>query len=500
MVGRLITSNDDLVTSLEGVECLMIESMYQNNSGNLRRAWLINRRAMSIAQMMRLHIHGSISARTSNFEKVLEPETKLRISAEHMWLRLVCSDRYLSLMLGLPQGSADNSFAAAKALEGCDPMERMERIQCAAGGRILQRNNADLHNMAVTHEIDKLLRDAAVSMPAKWWLAPNLTSTVGHSREAFCETLRIMNQFTYYHLLAQLHLPYILHPSVDGKYDYSKVTAMNASRDILTRFVSFRSSISGPAYCRGVDFITFIASVTLCIVHICINAPREDQDFSTSSTTCFRSFAHQRLGDRGLMELTLEIMENMAENSVGEDVVASKIAGMLSQLLTIEAATASGDSYKTMGFPDVNEASPCGGIVNGDELCIHIPYLGTIKIERNGISKLSSPNLRSLSGYPLPEEEDQGLQKSSNSAQRSTGYQTVEQVISSNLGSKRTSQPQFTSLPNSCSAHDYEVNGTEELNILESGLAADIGDWSLQGVDTALFENLIRGFIEFEDV
>ena len=32
---RIVTGNDDLIDSLESVECFMIESMYQNNAGNL---------------------------------------------------------------------------------------------------------------------------------------------------------------------------------------------------------------------------------------------------------------------------------------------------------------------------------------------------------------------------------------------------------------------------------------------------------------------------------
>ena len=114
---RLVTSNDSLVVSLEGVECIMIESMYQNNAGNLRQAWLTNRRAMAIAQMMGLHLG------KSTFSDVIDVKIRDRIAPEYMWFRLVTSDRYLSLILGLPQGSRDNRFATPKALESCEPME-----------------------------------------------------------------------------------------------------------------------------------------------------------------------------------------------------------------------------------------------------------------------------------------------------------------------------------------------------------------------------------------
>lgn len=55
---RLVTSNEDatvcLVGCIEGLECIMLEAVYQANGGNLRRAWLAFRRAMMTAQLMKI--------------------------------------------------------------------------------------------------------------------------------------------------------------------------------------------------------------------------------------------------------------------------------------------------------------------------------------------------------------------------------------------------------------------------------------------------------------
>lgn len=50
----LVVSNDELLGSIEGLECVMLESMYQANVGNLRRSWLSGRRAIGVAQLMAL--------------------------------------------------------------------------------------------------------------------------------------------------------------------------------------------------------------------------------------------------------------------------------------------------------------------------------------------------------------------------------------------------------------------------------------------------------------
>jgi hypothetical protein len=48
---RLVTSNDGILESLEGLECLILEGVFHINAGNLRRAWLVFRRAISLAQL-----------------------------------------------------------------------------------------------------------------------------------------------------------------------------------------------------------------------------------------------------------------------------------------------------------------------------------------------------------------------------------------------------------------------------------------------------------------
>jgi hypothetical protein len=113
-----VTCNEELLQSIEGIECLMIESMYQNNAGNLRSAWHSIRRAMLIAQMMGLHRTNKPDSVT-----VLETETQVRVDPEYLWFRLMRMNRYLSLMLGMLQGTPNNDFAEPHVLELCTPME-----------------------------------------------------------------------------------------------------------------------------------------------------------------------------------------------------------------------------------------------------------------------------------------------------------------------------------------------------------------------------------------
>jgi len=55
LVTTAVTSDDDLICHVDGVECLVLQGLYNVNSGNVRRAWLTFRRGVSVAQLIGIH-------------------------------------------------------------------------------------------------------------------------------------------------------------------------------------------------------------------------------------------------------------------------------------------------------------------------------------------------------------------------------------------------------------------------------------------------------------
>ncbi|KAI0105633.1 hypothetical protein F4776DRAFT_657856 [Hypoxylon sp. NC0597] len=469
---KLVTSHDELISSVEGVECVMIESMYLNKAGNLRRAWLANRRAMAMAQLLELHVG------TTSPNVFLQKETWDRIDPHYMWFRLIVSDRYLSLMLGLPQGSPETVFPNLDALENCVPLERMERMEVVAAGLILQRNGAERTNLVATCKIDQILQEAAALMPPQWWLiTSDLGAIDGNDEKAFEESIRLTNQFAHHHLLLQLHLPYMMLPSTaELSYDYSKMTAAGASRTILGQFVAFRNSMSSIAYCRGIDFIAFIASTTLCIAHI--EARRQRGTDASKSAPAFQSLRHQRLSDRGLLERALEVMETMAHRN--HDVVAKKISSILRPLLVIESNSFRGDCYHIYASSEADKQDPqCIGETSGAShtLRIQIPYFGTIHIEHR-------PALSNTATWTqMPSEELHW----NHTQPVNTDWQAIPPCFDPD-GSIEQSES-----VNSMSGASKE----QDTYLLVPGLEADVDDWALQGVDMALFRNLTQASAGF---
>ncbi|KAK4199962.1 hypothetical protein QBC40DRAFT_340142 [Triangularia verruculosa] len=403
---NLVTRNGQLVDSIDGIECIMMESMYHDRAGNLRRSWIAARRAMTMGQLMGLH---------------QSTRSKANVDHEYIWSRIVQADRYLSLMLGLPQGSPDNSFATASALGECSPVERLRRLHCVAAGHILQQNSLD--GLSSTQEIDDLFQRAASCMPPQWWLTPELTTRAEEEGLKGPEkTFRLMSQAVHYHLLAQLHLPLLLKSSFDQRGTYSKMTAINASREVLTRFLAFRKVNPISSYCHGIDALAFIASTAMCIAHL--DAHRQKAQAGMADDT-LKFLAHQRQGDRGILEATLKAMEHMFIH--GKDVFAGRIGTVLRHLLVIEAEVHAGDLWSYCSNPEGKDEEAgelgCSGKMSDDNtlLKIHIPYLCRVLVRRGSLEEpVFAANLREqpmdaesreeLLGHGIFFQEDWGLQ------------------------------------------------------------------------------------------
>ena len=89
--------------TVESLICIMLEGVFQVNCGNLRRAWAVYRRAMAVAQMMVL--------RRSPMPHLRRVNPELDVDPVSMWFRIIYMNRYLSLFIGLPPGTSDQSMA-----------------------------------------------------------------------------------------------------------------------------------------------------------------------------------------------------------------------------------------------------------------------------------------------------------------------------------------------------------------------------------------------------
>jgi hypothetical protein len=230
---RFVTSNENIVGSVEGLECIILEGVFQANGGNLRRAWITFRKAMVMAQLMRMDLPNPPPVKT------LEANSKQ--NPKFMWFRIVYMDSYLSLMLGLPHGGGETNME--NDVPGETANCKLERTQALIARQIIDRNRCgtSFQDFTATRLIDQKLLDAAKSLPDNFWLPPNFAPLQPNTPEAFWVMMRLCDQLHHYNLVHLLHLPYLCSDKVSSYHTYSKVTCVNASREILSRVIAFRN-------------------------------------------------------------------------------------------------------------------------------------------------------------------------------------------------------------------------------------------------------------------
>ncbi|KAL1889239.1 hypothetical protein Sste5346_008993 [Sporothrix stenoceras] len=556
---RLVTANDallDTLDTLDGLECIMLEAMYRGNAGRLRRAWLTWRRALSLAQLMciprRPHRNpASTSTTTAPVSvSVSSTFTSLSMTGTHsldpqfLWYRILSAERFLCLLLGLPQAAFEAPIASNEMLRNDTPMGQLEQKLSMITSYILDRNDRGhrFDDHTTTEQIDREMQRIAATLPSRWWLAPNMAAVPpGDHEQSVWEMVRLTNQVLYYNILNQLHLPYMLHPppstiitaADQRRLEYSRVASVSASREVLSRYVLFRSFNSSACCCRLLEFFALMASLTLILVHI--DGHRHTAQHGPASNV----LAHQRLSDRAMMEEALDSMDLVGKLNE-EDTISETSVDLLRQLLAIEADTAMGSSHALESLCSRNgglggskecdsaEGAACDKADHAEgraaasaaaaagKLRISVPYVGFITIARDGeITKEAHPT-QDTPAFSVGGGSGEGmvvprLVPSPIPSPHQT-HQQAQQTLPHHHQQQQQHQPHLGMVPDvnaqppfpSCLAENDPIAsnqppvgllypGATTSNTQHNGNSIGAADpWAFQGVDMAFFDSLMR--------
>lgn len=474
-VSQVSTQDRLVVGSIEGLECIMLESTFFANDGKLRLSWSSCRRALHLAQMMGLHQATRLQPR----HQFLDPKSTAEPSA--LWVRIIHRDRSLSLLLGLPSGSTNKTVVSDDMLAQDTPLGRLERLHCDIMGSLLERKQARSRDPSLAHCLDKELQQAARVLPSKWWLTPSFPTPEKHDESTFWGIKRLVLQMSHYNILNQIHLPFMLRASSDPAYEDSKTACVNASREILSRFIVLQHLNQIAFCCRTPDFLALMAAMTLILAHLQNHGRRTD-----SMTTENNPMAHQYLSDRGMIEQTQESMEELSRRS-GE-ALSAESANLLRRLLVIEAEAADGCRERAQGVdvlqPQNDEGNDGDGIVR-----VTVPYFGVVRIAREGI--ISKETNEQLAGTRDSRKDGQMMMTNT-----VVFTPVVEELPPIRLSSSTMSAGQpIDPIPTDPSPLDTFENPMQaNAQFTNSfGLTSESGDWAFQGIDMAFFDSLLSG-------
>ncbi|EMC92012.1 hypothetical protein BAUCODRAFT_98616, partial [Baudoinia panamericana UAMH 10762] len=457
-----VTTNDALLGSLEGLEIVILEALYHIDCGNIRRGWVTLRRAVTIAQLLGLHWKGHHRFKCIDESDDLDPDA--------MWISIVCMERMVSLLLGLPTSTLAVDIAMYGSTSVTVRECKLPTALACLMAKIMERNQitAPQEALEMTDSIDRELISFSEGAPQQFWSPINYAGLRVGSVEALDEFQRTLDQVCYYTLVIQLHLPYMLCPD---QRIYSKIACVNASREILTREIALRTFDPVSACSRMADFMALIGGMTLMLAHAVSHCGKSTNNL----------LAHARLGDRAMVERALECMESMFQ--MNEDALAVKCAAMLQNLLAIEVEAAA--AARMEGEHD-GEGSKM--------VIIRVPFIGGISFSKNGVATIAISTI----------EQDQGL--SDGVIIGGIGAISIDHTKAPKRGVSKPvaditvprATPSFMSIANEPLLPSLPAQETPESQALQQDpmfpdAAAILDDWWLQGLDTAFFETLMRG-------
>ncbi|KGO69494.1 Transcription factor, fungi [Penicillium italicum] len=334
MVDRLIVRDDNFAATLPGIECQMLLHRLHLTDGRLRKGWLVIRRAIEFAHLAGMHLSTKIPRPGDSFY-----ERRLKI-----WCFLATSDRFLSLILGLPYGISDQYFLPQmkQRLDSnlSAPEEYVLRIGSITGHMVDRNQDPSKMTLAATLRLDQELQDSWESMPSHFQAAePCHDEKWGHYVE------RVPLQFMLKLLRALLHLPLMLQSPHEPQFRPCHAIAIQSAREGLVLYKVLRSTIK-PYLCKMIDFMAFTLCLLL-IIHL--------QGYSDEDPDHIKERDEQ---DWDMVKKIIEILRQAATEPGGS--VAAESANVL------------GAIYDSKDFkPDWSSISSCK---------ITVPYFGTITV------------------------------------------------------------------------------------------------------------------------
>jgi hypothetical protein len=399
---NLVTRQDDLLGSIESLEGVILESVYQCNSGRLRLSWMAVQRAILLAQTMGLHLVGGNSSGSDPRDTLhsLDP-SGTRAELPHLWFRIVHYNLQLSRMLGLPPGVADvtknknENILSPYDMAVETPEGYLERVYSHVMILALAQGSSDPSppDAKATQALDQKLQRAANSVPSHWWLPPNLTESSKNPVKLFWDMRRLIIQMLHHDLRTQLNVPFMLARGETDRQrsEMARIACVHSSREVLSRFILLRDFNPTVFSCRFTSFLGLVAAITLGLAHLggSSRCPHpQNEDIISSQVDILLS--HQAPSDRAMMEQALEAMRSLSHSS--GDSLCVQSAHVLHRLLDILGKNnhhmAEDSAYVSVQAQSNDQPATTAASTYAPEEGerLFIPYFGVMRIVRPNVN------------------------------------------------------------------------------------------------------------------
>jgi hypothetical protein len=297
-VTSYVTHSDESMCTLPGLETLLLLTIYHINCANLRQSWLIIRRAVNLAQLM--GFHRIIMRPTAS------PPIEAIEDAKVLWRAIVDIETYLGLHLRLPFASEE--YPCDEDRSPCNVhrarLNALTRQIAAADGKVSPQSYVQA--LSLDEKLEGLMKE----MSKEFWEVPNVSSTA-RSPESATVLQILVQQMVHLELKILVHLPFLLRAHTESKYEYSKITAVQASRNVIIRWFALQDASITQVCCRFAELGMYIATVTI-VLDILIDMGIKDRV----------EVQRTRGGDFNMVCRVIGAMEKLAKGSPREKIAA----------------------------------------------------------------------------------------------------------------------------------------------------------------------------------
>ncbi|CAI7590057.1 unnamed protein product [Penicillium glandicola] len=267
---------------------------------------------------------------------------------ECLALQGIYEERYLSTLLGVPSATGSIALPFDDNAVWLSPEDLYHYHLYHISGLILARNQEDrTHSFSTTQRIGEKLESLADRMPPTWWEIPTSIPNK-RTKEASAEFERIMCQIWHFELETLVHLPFMLRAATDRRYEYSHISCLEASRNIIKRWMIIREDHQKLLFSNLLEFQAFTAATTLLLGLL---SPLKGRT---------QDVLQERHEDAQLVEKVVQIFERLKTHGAGMSVGTQSISAIRTLQQVLHGERQSG------------------------RLRLEIPFFGTIGIASGG--------------------------------------------------------------------------------------------------------------------
>ncbi|EME47654.1 hypothetical protein DOTSEDRAFT_21418 [Dothistroma septosporum NZE10] len=270
-VESTIVSNDELASTVEGLDTIVMYLRLQLGVGNIRSLWLSLRRTIAIAELIGLP-RAWYRSRNDGPDHALSPQTDYseaenrRKQKVALWEAICSTDRLASMMFNLPAATSTHRFPRRQITTPAGEILVQPYMFQLAGigmgvqeldeGYTLGRNDDEMFEKVLT--IERQLRSLKAETPKQWWRETDENLSAD-----------LLIQFWHYYLTARMHLHAAMSEDDHDQYAYSRTACREAAESMARRYPTVRRLLpTGFFIYRIVDMQVFTAASFLCLSYM----------------------------------------------------------------------------------------------------------------------------------------------------------------------------------------------------------------------------------------